>query len=356
MAGSRDAGRPAQATVERCRPGSATAKRATLRQRLRPGTEWSRTVHHEAQRDEALAPEPSYPSRARQRHPWAECAVETARQSSSPSAARRHTRGLTVELSLDAGEQMQVAPRAASRPAELRAVAVPTAWRPTGFTRLPVTDAGLDVHRPGTGGPSRLRRRSRRHRDPSPRRARRQRDAAERRPSRSAARPELAAASALDGERRRRHSACAARRDHPGHEVRQRRRFWSIVSQPEVEGASVALDPRTGHIHCAGRRLRLRQEQVQSCDPGLAPAGLELQALSSTRRRWRRFSPATVINGDAVVLRDAGTTGSQPWGAEDYEPVRRPDVDASRAGQAEEQTWSRSASSSRSARATHSNG
>ena len=53
----------------------------------------------------------------------------------------------------------------------------------------------------------------------------------------------------------------------------------TITQLPEVEGAFVALDPRDGAVACAGRRLRFRQEQVQPCDAGLAPAGLELQAL-----------------------------------------------------------------------------
>ena len=52
-----------------------------------------------------------------------------------------------------------------------------------------------------------------------------------------------------------------------------------------------------------GRRLRLREEQVQPCHAGLAPAGLELQALHLLGRAGKRLHAGHRHQRRAAVLR-----------------------------------------------------
>ena len=51
-----------------------------------------------------------------------------------------------------------------------------------------------------------------------------------------------------------------------------------LEQEPKVEGALLAMDVRSGRGAGDGRRLRLREEQVQPRDAGHAPGGLGLQA------------------------------------------------------------------------------
>jgi penicillin-binding protein 1A len=100
---------------------------------------------------------------------------------------------------------------------------------------------------------------------------------------------------------------------------RARRATGRVTQLPEVEGAFVALDPRTGAIRALVGGFDFRQEQVQPRHAGLAPAGLELQALHllggageglHARPRWstmRRCSSTPA------------STGSQPWEPKNYD-------------------------------------
>ena len=54
---------------------------------------------------------------------------------------------------------------------------------------------------------------------------------------------------------------------------------FRLAQIPAVAGALVALDPNDGAIVVAGRRFRLRRQQVQPRDAGTAAAGLRLQAV-----------------------------------------------------------------------------
>ena len=54
---------------------------------------------------------------------------------------------------------------------------------------------------------------------------------------------------------------------------------WSIAQVPKVEAALVCARSGQRRDPRPGRRLRLQRQQVQPRDAGLAPAGLELQAV-----------------------------------------------------------------------------
>ena len=110
--------------------------------------------------------------------------------------------------------------------------------------------------------------------------------------------------------------------DHPA--ARGRRR---------LRRAGSARRRHQGH----GRRLRLRQEQVQPRDPGLAPAGLELQALHLLGGAGKGLHARAPSVNDAPLFFDAGVTGGQPWEPKNYDgKFDGPMSLRTRAGQVEE--------------------
>ena len=60
------------------------------------------------------------------------------------------------------------------------------------------------------------------------------------------------------------------------------------------------------------------ERAVQPRHAGVAPAGVELQALHLLGRAEKGFTPATVVN-DAPLFFDADATGSQPWEPKNYD-------------------------------------
>ena len=76
-----------------------------------------------------------------------------------------------------------------------------------------------------------------------------------------------------------------------------------MTQLPEVEGAFVALDPRTGAIRALVGGFDYAQEQVQPRHAGLAPAGLELQALHLLGRAGEGLHAGHRGQRRAAVLR-----------------------------------------------------
>ena len=85
-----------------------------------------------------------------------------------------------------------------------------------------------------------------------------------------------------------------------------------------------------------GRRLRFRQEQVQPRDAGLAPAGLELQALHLFGRAGKRLHARHGGQRRAAVLRCRHHRRPAVGAEELRRQVRRPDVAAPRADEVQE--------------------
>jgi penicillin-binding protein 1A len=106
----------------------------------------------------------------------------------------------------------------------------------------------------------------------------------------------------------RRGGACAARRQ------------GRLDADPAARGRRRVRGARSAHRRHprAGGRLRLRQEQVQPRDAGLAAAGLGFKPFIYSAALEKGFTPATVVN-DAPLFFDAGTTGSQPWEPKNYD-------------------------------------
>ena len=87
---------------------------------------------------------------------------------------------------------------------------------------------------------------------------------------------------------------------------------------------------------CTGGRLRLRQEQVQPCGPGLAPAGLQLQALHLLGGARKRLHARHCDQRRPAVLRCGGHRRPTLGAQELRRQVRRPHEHAHRLGEVQE--------------------
>ncbi|MFM2342264.1 MAG: hypothetical protein RLZZ592_1917 [Pseudomonadota bacterium] len=290
-------------------------KRATIRQRYILERMMENGFITEAQRDEALAQTLTYPSpRGSDIH--AEYAVEAARQMIfAQYGEAAYTRGLTVELALDAGEQMQ-AYRALRR--GLMNYEQRRAYRgPIAFVELPATDSGLDAH---------IAEALEDYPDYDDVRAAIVTAASSRKVSAVLQNGETIAivgnglkpaASAL-GEQ-----VPAAQRIRRGAVVRVMKTGgqggeWSLVSQPEVEGAFVSMDPRTGQIRAMVGGFDYAKSKFNHVTQAWRQPGSSFKPFVYSASLEKGFSPATVIN-DGPLFFDAGTTGSQPWEPKNYD-------------------------------------
>jgi penicillin-binding protein 1A len=93
---------------------------------------------------------------------------------------------------------------------------------------------------------------------------------------------------------------------------------WSITQLPEVEGAFVALDPRTGAVLAMVGGFDFSKSKFNHVTQAWRQPGSSFKPFIYSSSLEKGFTPATVIN-DAPLFFDAGTTGSQPWEPKDYD-------------------------------------
>ena len=94
---------------------------------------------------------------------------------------------------------------------------------------------------------------------------------------------------------------------------------WSLTQLPEVEGAFVALDPRTGAVRAMVGGFDYCEEQVQPRHAGVAPAGLELQALHLLGRAREGLHAGDRRSTTRRCSSTPASTGSQPWEPKNYD-------------------------------------
>ena len=100
--------------------------------------------------------------------------------------------------------------------------------------------------------------------------------------------------------------------------LRNAKNEWGISQVPEVEGAFVALDPRTGAVHAMVGGFDYAKGKFNHVTQAWRQPGSSFKPFIYSAALEKGFTPATVIN-DAPLFFDAGATGSQPWEPKNYD-------------------------------------
>ena len=121
---------------------------------------------------------------------------------------------------------------------------------------------------------------------------------------------------------------------------------WALTQLPEVEGAFVALDPRTGAIRALVGGFDYGKNKFNHVTQAWRQPGSSFKPFIYSAALEKGFTPATVVN-DAPLFFDAGATGSQPWEPKNYDGKFDGPMSLRRGAGASRRTWCRSASCSR---------
>ena len=93
---------------------------------------------------------------------------------------------------------------------------------------------------------------------------------------------------------------------------------WEITQLPEVEGAFVALDPRTGAIRALVGGFDFEKNKFNHVTQAWRQPGSGFKPFIYSAALEKGFTAATIIN-DAPLFFDAGVTGGQPWEPKNYD-------------------------------------
>ena len=93
---------------------------------------------------------------------------------------------------------------------------------------------------------------------------------------------------------------------------------WALTQLPEVEGALVAMDPRTGALRALVGGFDFGKNKFNHVTQAWRQPGSSFKPFIYSAALERGFTAATVVN-DAPLFFDAGTTGSQPWEPKNYD-------------------------------------
>ncbi|MCP5286960.1 MAG: penicillin-binding protein 1A [Burkholderiaceae bacterium] len=93
---------------------------------------------------------------------------------------------------------------------------------------------------------------------------------------------------------------------------------WRVTQEPEVEGAVVALDPKTGAIRALVGGFDYGKNKFNHVTQAQRQPGSSFKPFVYSAALEKGFTPATVIN-DAPLFFDATETGSQPWEPKNYD-------------------------------------
>jgi penicillin-binding protein 1A len=93
---------------------------------------------------------------------------------------------------------------------------------------------------------------------------------------------------------------------------------WEITQLPEVEGAFVAVDPRTGAVRALVGGFDFEKNKFNHVTQAWRQPGSSFKPFIYSAALEKGFTPATVVN-DAPLFFDAGVTGGQPWEPKNYD-------------------------------------
>ncbi len=101
---------------------------------------------------------------------------------------------------------------------------------------------------------------------------------------------------------------------HPAHNKGE----WMLTQLPEVEGAFVALDPRSGAIRALVGGFDYGKNKFNHVTQAWRQPGSAFKPFIYSAALEKGFTPATTVN-DAPLFFSAGETGSQPWEPKNYD-------------------------------------
>ena len=93
---------------------------------------------------------------------------------------------------------------------------------------------------------------------------------------------------------------------------------WEITQLPEVEGAFVALDPRTGAIKAMVGGFDFEKNKFNHVTQAWRQPGSSFKPFVYSAALEKGFTPSTVIN-DSPLFFSAGVTGGQAWEPKNYD-------------------------------------
>ena len=100
--------------------------------------------------------------------------------------------------------------------------------------------------------------------------------------------------------------------------VRNGKGEWALTQLPEVEGALVALDPRTGNVRALVGGFDFGKNKFNHVTQAWRQPGSSFKPFIYSAALEKGFTPLTVVN-DAPLFFDSGVTGSQPWEPKNYD-------------------------------------
>ena len=100
--------------------------------------------------------------------------------------------------------------------------------------------------------------------------------------------------------------------------VRNAKGDWSLTQVPEVEGAFVAMDTRSGGIRALVGGFDFGKSKFNHVTQAWRQPGSSFKPFIYSAALEKGFTAQTIVN-DAPLFFDAGTTGSQPWEPKNYD-------------------------------------
>jgi len=100
--------------------------------------------------------------------------------------------------------------------------------------------------------------------------------------------------------------------------VQTPKKTWEITQLPEVEGAFVAIDPRSGAIRALVGGFDFDKNKFNHVTQAWRQPGSAFKPFIYSAALEKGFTPATVVN-DAPIFFSAGATGAQPWEPKNYD-------------------------------------
>ena len=100
--------------------------------------------------------------------------------------------------------------------------------------------------------------------------------------------------------------------------VQTPKKTWEITQLPEVEGAFVAVDPRSGAIRALVGGFDFDKNKFNHVTQAWRQPGSSFKPFIYSAALEKGFTPATVVN-DAPLFFSAGVTGGQPWEPKNYD-------------------------------------